>query len=357
MTQRILVTGGAGFVGSHLCRQLLRMGHTVVAVDNLMTGSRGNVRDLLEHRRFQLLQHDVIEPFDVPADRVYNLACPASPTQYQRNAVHTTLTSVMGAYHALVNAQRHGARFLQASTSEVYGDPDAHPQPESYLGNVSCTGPRACYDEGKRCAESLTMDFHRRGLDVRIARIFNTYGPAMAVDDGRVVSNFIIQALRDQPLTIYGDGSQTRSLCYVDDLVAGLIALMEQAHTARPVNLGNPTELRVGEIAERVIDYVGRGRIEHRPLPADDPRRRQPDITLAQQLWGFRPSVSFEQGLVPTVTYFEHRLAQRRWQPRVFTGSGPDAQHGPPETRLAVGGSRACSEEPEPVKARKPTRS
>lgn len=307
--KRIVVTGGAGFLGSHLCRTLVREGHHVTAVDNLQTGSRENIRDLVDGPHFVLIEHDVVQPYDIEADEIYNLACAASPPRYQHDPIHTTLTNVQGTLNALLLAEKHRARILQASTSEVYGDPEVHPQREDYRGSVSCTGPRACYDEGKRCAESLMMDFHRsRGVDVRIARIFNTYGPAMDLDDGRVVSNFVTQALRNESLTVYGDGLQTRSLCYVDDLIRGLIGLMEQARTIEPVNLGNPTELTVKEIAERVIHRIGRGRITYQPLPVDDPKRRKPDITRAQSTFGFNPSTSFEQGLEPTLADFQRRL-------------------------------------------------
>jgi UDP-glucuronate decarboxylase len=310
---RIVVTGGAGFIGSHLCARLLEQGHDVIAVDSFITGSRDNLRRSLENPRFTLVDRDIVHGFaDVVrgrVDRIYNLACAASPPHYQRDPIHTTLTSVLGVHRCLRVAERFGARVLQASTSEVYGDPEMHPQREEYRGSVSCNGPRACYDEGKRCAESLVMDFRRtRGAAVRVARIFNTYGPHMAVDDGRVVSNFIVQALRGEPLTVYGDGRQTRSLCYVDDLVDGLIGLMEQTSTAGPVNLGNPEERTVLEIAELVIAAVGRGRIVRRPLPADDPRRRKPDITLAQRTFGWAPRVGFEVGLAQTIAYFERKL-------------------------------------------------
>jgi UDP-glucuronate decarboxylase len=306
---RALVTGGAGFLGSHLCRRLLGEGYRVVALDDFTTGSIDNVRDLLPHPRFRVIEHDVERPFDHGVDFVFNLACAASPVHYQRDPVRTTLTCVKGTHHALLVAERSGARFLQASTSEVYGDPEVHPQTESYRGHVSPIGPRACYDEGKRCAESLVMDFRRsHGVDARIARIFNTYGPTMAIDDGRVVSNFIVQAMRDRPLTVYGDGRQTRSLCYVSDLIDGLIRLMTVEHVEQPVNLGNPRELTVLEIARRVIDELGRGRIEHKPLPKDDPKRRRPDITVAKKLLGFEPKIAFEEGLRATVSDFDRRL-------------------------------------------------
>jgi UDP-glucuronate decarboxylase len=320
---KVLVTGGAGFIGSHLCRRLLDEGHEVIAVDNFMTGSRENVEELLPNMRFQLIERDVVRGLlDVvrrPIDRIYNLACPASPRHYQRDPVHTTLTNVVGAYSCLRLAERWGARCLLASTSEVYGDPDVHPQREDYRGNVSSIGPRACYDEGKRCAESLMMDYRRtRSLPVRVARIFNTYGPRMALDDGRVISNFIVQALRGEALTVYGDGSQTRSLCYVDDLVDGLIGLMERSPVPGPLNLGNPEEYSVLEIAERVIAQIGKGRIVRRPLPEDDPRRRRPDISAAQRAFGFKPRVSFEEGLKATIAYFEAKV--RTQQALLSTG-------------------------------------
>ncbi len=309
---RILVTGGAGFLGSHLVRRMLGEGHDVVALDNLQTGSWDNLADVLADPRLKRVEHDVVRPYEVGAvERVYNLACAASPPRYQADPEHTTQTSVHGALHALAAAERSGARVLQASTSEVYGDPDVHPQREDYRGWVNPVGPRACYDEGKRCAETLMMDHQRAGrADVRIVRIFNTYGPAMDPDDGRVVSNFIRQALEGEPLTVYGDGAQTRSLCYVDDLVDGIIGVMERASTPEQINLGNPVEMTVREIAERVIAEVGGGRIVHRPLPVDDPRRRRPDITRAREQIGFAPRVPFEVGLPRTIAYFRARLAR-----------------------------------------------
>lgn len=308
---RVVVTGGAGFLGSHLVRRLLDDGHEVIAIDNLMTGRWENVRDVLDHPRLARHVWDVTKPWSVGrVERIYNLACPASPPRYQRSPTHTLLTSVLGVHHALDEARRHGARFLQASTSEVYGDPEVHPQREDYVGHVNPVGPRACYDEGKRCAETLSMDASREGVDVRIVRIFNTYGPAMDPWDGRVVSNFIRQALSGEALTVYGDGTQTRSLCFVDDLIRGLVGAMEQQTCSDPINLGNPEEQTVLEIAEAVIAHVGRGRIVHRPLPVDDPRCRRPDITRATRVCGYRPEVPFAVGLPRTVRYFEACVAE-----------------------------------------------
>lgn len=306
---RIIVTGGAGFVGSHLCDRLIAEGHEVLCIDDLSTGSRNNVAHLADHERFRLFEHDVTQPYFAPADRIYNLACPASPIHYQVDPIKTVLTNVQGTIHGLRLAEKTGARFLQASTSEVYGDPDVHPQREDYNGNVNPTGPRACYDEGKRCAETLCYDFHRQaGVDVRVARIFNTYGPRMAVDDGRVVSNFIVQGLRGDPLTIYGEGQQTRSFCYVDDLVTGLILLMEQDRVVSPVNLGNPGEFSIRELAAHVIELTGsQSSLEQRPLPEDDPRQRRPDIGIARTL-GFEPTIQLREGLGRTVEHFRSVL-------------------------------------------------
>ena len=310
---RILVTGGAGFIGSHLCERLLAEGHEVICLDNFFTGRRENVFHLLDNKRFELLRHDVIEPVLLEVDQIYNLACPASPVHYQYNPVKTVKTNVLGTINMLGLAKRVRARIFQASTSEVYGDPEVHPQPETYWGHVNCNGIRSCYDEGKRLAETLMMDYHRQNkVDIRIARIFNTYGPRMLENDGRVVSNFIVQALRGEELTIYGDGSQTRSFCYVDDLIEGFIRLMNVEDGGQPgvsvhepVNLGNPGEFTMKELAEEVTRIAGGDlRMRYCPLPADDPRQRQPDITRAQNLLGWSPTIPLREGLERTVAYF-----------------------------------------------------
>ncbi len=308
--ERVLVTGGAGFLGSHLIDRLIADGHDLICLDNFFTGSKDNIRHLFSHDHFEFVHHDIIEPVMLEVDRIYNLACPASPVHYQYNAIKTIKTSVMGTINMLGLAKRVDARILQASTSEVYGDPDIHPQPEEYWGNVNPIGRRACYDEGKRAAECLMMDYHRQNnVDIRIARIFNTYGPRMAIDDGRVVSNFIIQALRKQPLTVYGDGKQTRSFCYVDDLVDGLIRLMNQPDETGPVNLGNPDELSILELAETIIDLTGTGvEIKFEPLPTDDPSQRQPNIDRAREVLGWQPGVKLHDGLLKTLEYFEKAL-------------------------------------------------
>ena len=309
---RILITGGAGFVGSHLSERLLDQGHDIVAVDNYFTGSKRNIEHLLANPRFELMRHDVTFPLYVEVDSIYNLASPASPVHYQHDPVQTTKTNVMGAINMLGLAKRLRVPILQASTSEVYGDPEVHPQPEEYWGKVNPIGPRACYDEAKRVAETLFFDYHRQHeLSIRVARIFNTYGPRMSADDGRVVSNFIVQALRGEPITIYGDGSQTRSFCYVEDLAGGLIALMEnQSNEPGPVNLGNPGEFTMLELASLVLELTGSGsRIEHRELPADDPRQRQPNIDKAQKLLGWKPTVALRDGLEKTISYFRTQLA------------------------------------------------
>jgi UDP-glucuronate decarboxylase len=311
---KVLVTGGAGFIGSHLSERLVLQGHDVVCLDNFFTGRRENVRHLLDCERFRLLRHDVCEPLLLEVDQIYNLACPASPVHYQYNPIKTVKSNVMGTLNMLVLARRVGARILQASTSEVYGEPAVHPQPESYWGNVNPIGPRACYDEGKRVAETLMMDYHRQnGVDTRIARIFNTYGPRMAENDGRVVSNLIVQALRGQELTLYGDGSQTRSFCYVDDLVDGLLRLMAADGVHEPVNLGNPGEFSIRELAEEIADCCGRlPTVTYRPLPQDDPTQRQPDIARACELLGWAPTIPLRQGLERTIAYFQRHLRRGR---------------------------------------------
>jgi UDP-glucuronate decarboxylase len=307
---RVLVTGGAGFIGSHLCERLLNQGAHVICLDNFFTGRRENVEHLLDFHEFELVRHDVTEPIFIDVDQIYNLACPASPIHYQYNPVKTVKSNVMGAINMLVLAKRVGARVLQASTSEVYGDPTIHPQPESYWGNVNPIGPRSCYDEGKRVAETLFMDYHREDkTDIRIARIFNTYGPRMAEADGRVVSNFIVQALRGQELTIFGDGSQTRSFCYVTDMVEGLLGLMDAEGRHQPVNLGNPVEFTIRGLAEEVGRAVGREvRLVFRPLPQDDPVQRKPDIGRAREWLGWEPTIQLAEGLEKTVAYFRERL-------------------------------------------------
>ena len=304
---RILVTGGAGFIGSHLCERLLGEGHDVLCLDNFFTGRRANIIKLLDNHHFELIRHDVIEPILLEVDQIYNLACPASPIHYQYNPVKTVKTSVMGMINMLGLAKRVHARILQASTSEVYGDPLLHPQTEAYWGNVNPIGLRSCYDEGKRIAETLMMDYHRQNrVDTRIARIFNTYGPRMLENDGRVVSNFIVQALRGQPLTLYGSGEQTRSFCYVDDLVEALIRLMNVEDVHDPVNLGNPGEFTIRQLADEVIKMCGsKSEIEFRPLPEDDPKQRQPNITRAQTLLGWNPTIALNEGLSKTVAYFK----------------------------------------------------
>jgi UDP-glucuronate decarboxylase len=307
---RILVTGGAGFIGSHLCERLLGEGHEVICLDNFFTGRRENVHHLFAHRSFELIRHDVIEPILLEIDQIYNLACPASPIHYQYNPVKTVKTSVMGMINMLGLAKRVRARILQASTSEVYGDPEVHPQVEGYWGNVNPIGIRSCYDESKRLAETLMMDYHRQnGVDTRIARIFNTYGPRMLENDGRVVSNFIVQALRGEELTLYGRGEQTRSFCYVDDLVEGLIGLMNTDGMYEPVNLGNPGEFTIKELAEEVARICGvEVGVKYCPLPEDDPKQRRPDITRAQQLLNWNPTIPLREGLERTVAYFSARI-------------------------------------------------
>lgn len=307
---RILVTGGAGFLGSHLCERLLAEGHQVICLDNYFTGRKSNIQHLMAHANFELMRHDVTDPFKAEVDRIYNLACPASPRHYQHNAIKTVKTSVMGAINVLGLAKRTGARVFQASTSEVYGDPEVHPQPESYWGHVNPIGIRSCYDEGKRVAETLFFDYHRQnGVDIRVVRIFNTYGPRMVADDGRVVSNFIVQALRGEDITIYGDGSQTRSFCYVDDLIEGFVRLMETEGVTGPVNIGNPGEFTMLQLAEKVLAKVGgASKISFHPLPSDDPKQRRPDITLAKEVLGWEPKVSLDEGLDRTIEYFSSEI-------------------------------------------------
>ena len=313
LRKRILVTGGAGFLGSHLCERLLAEGHDVICVDNFFTGTKDNIAHLLDNPYFELLRHDVTFPLYVEVDEIYNLACPASPIHYQFDPVQTTKTSVHGAINMLGLAKRVRAKIFQASTSEVYGDPAIHPQPEHYWGNVNPIGPRSCYDEGKRCAETLFFDYRRQhGLRIKVARIFNTYGPRMHPNDGRVVSNFIVQALRNQPITLYGDGTQTRSFCYVDDLIEGFVRLMASPDDLTgPVNLGNPGEFTMIELAEAVKDLTGsRSPLVHEPLPQDDPRQRQPDITLAREALVWAPRVALREGLKPTIAYFEELVGR-----------------------------------------------
>lgn len=303
---KILVTGGCGFIGSHLCRALLENGHEIISIDNFFTGNRENVSDLIQNSQFKLIEHDINEPIDLEVDQIYNLACPASPIHYQKDPVETTKTNVIGVINMLNLAKKQNARILQASTSEIYGDPKVHPQPESYNGNVNTLGVRACYDEGKRCAETLFMDYHRQfKTDIKIARIFNTYGPNMYKNDGRVISNFIVQALKGEDVTVYGDGSQTRSFQYVDDLVDGLILFMEKENFIGPVNLGNPQEISIKELAQKIITFTNStSQIAYKDLPEDDPHRRQPDISLAKQKLNWQPNVSLEEGLKKTIDYF-----------------------------------------------------
>ncbi|UCE39961.1 MAG: SDR family oxidoreductase [Candidatus Aminicenantes bacterium] len=307
---RILITGGAGFLGSHLCDYFVNKGADVICVDNFFSGSKDNIRHLLTDHHFELIRHDVIHPLFVEVDRVYHLACPASPIHYQHNAIKTVKTNVMGTINMLGLAKRTEARILLASSSEVYGDAQVHPQPETYWGHVNPIGPRSCYDEGKRVAETLMMDYHRQNkTDIKIVRIFNTYGPRMAVDDGRVVSNFIVQALQNKPLTVYGDGSQTRSFCYVTDLISGLVAMMEQEDFTGPVNIGNPGEFSIMELAQKVIALTGStSEINHNPLPQDDPVHRCPDISSAQKKLGWKPQTPLEEGLKKTIVYFQEVL-------------------------------------------------
>ena len=312
MTKKILITGGAGFLGSHLCERLLDQGNEILCIDNYFTGNKSNILHLLDNPRFELMRHDVTFPLYVEVDEIYNLACPASPVHYQYDPVQTTKTSVHGAINMLGLAKRVDAKILQASTSEVYGDPDVHPQPEEYWGRVNPIGIRSCYDEGKRCAETLFFDYHRQhNVDIKVMRIFNTYGPRMNPDDGRVVSNFIVQALQNEPITIYGDGSQTRSFCYVDDLINGMVSLMNTGkEVTGPVNIGNPNEFTILELVENVKQQIdSKSEVVFKPLPSDDPQQRQPNIDLAKELLNWQPSIELEQGLKYTIAYFDKLLS------------------------------------------------
>lgn len=325
----ILITGGAGFIGSHLCEKLLLAGERVICLDNFFTGDKKNIARLLDNKNFKLIEHDMIEPFflEEKIDRVYNLACPASPIHYQFNAIRTVKANTIGVINVLGFAKKHGARILQASTSEVYGDPNEHPQKESYRGNVNCVGPRSCYDEGKRCAETLFFDYWREHkVDIRVVRIFNTYGPKMRPDDGRVASNFIAQALKNDELTIYGDGSQTRSFQYVDDLINGLVTMMEnRSDFAGPVNLGNPKEFTIKQLAGKILQLIpeSKSKIIYQDLPEDDPKQRRPDIGLAKEKLGWEPKVELEEGLVKTIEYFSSVIASDRPP----TGGGAKQSH------------------------------
>jgi UDP-glucuronate decarboxylase len=313
LERRVLISGGSGFLGSHLSERLLELGCQVLCVDNFFTGTRRNIEHLLDHKRFELLRHDITHPLFVEVDEIFNLACPASPIHYQKDPVQTTKTSVIGAINMLGLAKRLKIKIFQASTSEVYGDPAVHPQPESYWGHVNPIGPRSCYDEGKRCAETLFFDYWRQHrLPIKVVRIFNTYGPRTHPNDGRVVSSFIVQALRNQDITVFGDGEQTRSFCYVDDLIRGFIAMMAtKPEVTGPINLGNPVEFTIRELAELTLELTGsRSKIVHRPLPQDDPRQRKPDISEAERLLGWRPATSLREGLIKTIPYFEQLLGQ-----------------------------------------------
>jgi UDP-glucuronate decarboxylase len=323
MSKSVLVTGGAGFLGSHLCEQLLSQGHEVICLDNFFTGSKRNIDHLLSCKEFELLRHDVTFPLYIEVDEIYNLACPASPIHYQRDPVQTTKTTVHGAINMLGLAKRLRCKIFQASTSEVYGNPSVHPQTEDYWGHVNPIGPRSCYDEAKRCAETLFFDYRRQhDLPIKVARIFNTYGPRMHPNDGRVVSNFIVQALRSEPITLYGDGNQTRSFCFVDDLIDGFIRLMDSdPEFTGPVNLGNPGEFTIRELAETVLALTGsRSRILHRPLPKDDPRQRQPEISLAKENLGWSPKVQLEEGLKITISYFDALLSSNPGRLKLVSG-------------------------------------
>jgi UDP-glucuronate decarboxylase len=325
LEKRILVTGGSGFLGSNLCERLLLSGADVICVDNFFSGSRSNIEHLLRHPRFELIRHDVTFPLYIEVDEIYNLACPASPIHYQRDPVQTTKTSVHGAINMLGLAKRTRARIFQASTSEVYGDPSVHPQDEKYWGHVNPIGPRSCYDEGKRCAETLFFDYHRQHkLSIKVARIFNTYGPRMHPNDGRVVSNFIVQALLGRDITIYGEGDQTRSFCFVDDLIDGFVRLMASPNTVTgPINLGNPNEFTIAQLASQVLDLVGsKSRLTRRPLPQDDPRQRQPDISKAKEILGWEPKIQLAEGLRTTIAYFDQLLQDGKVRTQLAESSG-----------------------------------
>jgi UDP-glucuronate decarboxylase len=341
MTDRksILVTGGAGFLGSHLCERLLAHGHEVLCVDNLFTGRKQNIEHLMDEPRFELMRHDVTLPLYIEVDQIYNLACPASPIHYQHDPVQTTKTSVIGAINMLGLAKRLKCRIFQASTSEVYGDPTTHPQPEGYWGNVNPIGPRSCYDEGKRCAETLFFDYHRQHrLEIKVARIFNTYGPRMQPDDGRVVSNFIVQALKGQPITIYGDGGQTRSFCYVDDMIDGFIRLMNSpAEITGPVNLGNPNEFTIKELAQLVMEITGaKSKLIFMPLPQDDPRQRQPAIVTAREKLGWVPRTQLRDGLRHTIEYFDRLLSSAPHRPTLAVQNASKAPRAQPQTATVI---------------------
>lgn len=314
MSKKILITGGAGFIGSNLCKRLLEEGNEIFCLDNLSTGSKDNIKDLFSAQNFTFIEHDIVDSIDLEVDEIYNLACPASPPHYQEDPIKTTKTSVIGALNMLELAKKYNAKFLQASTSEVYGNPEIHPQPESYWGNVNPIGIRSCYDEGKRCAETLIMDFHRQyKIDTKIVRIFNTYGPNMDKNDGRVVSNFINQALENKELTIYGDGNQTRSFCYIADLIDGLIKMMNSQNLVGPINLGNPDERNVLEFAQLVLKLTNsNSKITYKPLPSDDPIRRKPDISLAKEKLNWEPKINIEEGLSKTIEYFSNKLKENK---------------------------------------------
>ena len=311
MKKKVLVTGGAGFIGGHLCRRLVELGYYVICVDNLVSGSRDNIKDLLNEASFEFIEHNIIVPISIEVDEIYNLACPASPKFYQKNPITTVKTNVLGSINLLDLAKKTGARILQASTSEIYGNPELHPQPEYYWGNVNTIGPRSCYDEGKRVAETLFFDYHRRhSVDIRVIRIFNTYGPYMKIDDGRVISNLIVQALQNKDMTIYGNGTQTRSFCYISDLIEGIIRSMNNKHDyIGPLNIGNPSEIKISELAERIINLTdSKSKIAFSDLPIDDPIRRKPDIRLAEEIIDWSPQIELEEGLLRTINFFKKRL-------------------------------------------------